>query len=107
MIQEYFRSSSLGQAAQDYNGEMNERMLEVVGFSQWVHRLAEGGKRKDVDLVKNPGLKLLEFYQSLDHPSGRGSRLATTETCKESETMRSLKVVDCAWMRLWLDQWGF
>ena len=105
VVQEYFSSSNT--VAQKANERVEDKMPRIVNFGEWVQILKESDQQKVMDLEKNPGLKLLEFYQSLNRPSKPGSKLATTETCKRSETMRTLKAVDGDWMLVWLDQWRF
>lgn len=102
VIQEYFASSD-GSSKSIY-GKIKAVKLQVVSFEGWVEKLEESAKQKEVDVTKNPGLKLLEFYQGM---SGNGAKLDTIKTCRGSETMRTLKAVDNGWMRLWLEQWNF
>ena len=80
--------------------------LKTVSFDEWVDNLEESGKEKNVQAGKNPALKLMDLYQGM-RKGGEMVRLDTKETLKRSEVMRGLKPVDGAWMRLWLEQWGF
>jgi hypothetical protein len=105
VVQEYFSFSDT--MAQKPNEGVEDKMPRIVDFGDWVQILNESGQQKDMNLKKNPGLKLLEFYQSLNRPSKPVSKLTTVETCKRSETMRTLKAVDGDWMLVWLDQWRF
>ena len=101
VIQQYFSRLS------SPDGGVTEGKLKVVSFKDWVNALEESGRQKEVDVTKNPALKLLPFYAELSGGSGYAARLDTTETRSRSETMRSLKAVNEEWMRLWLEQWKF
>lgn len=104
VVQEQF--SSPGNTEPQTNGELEKRALKAVSFDEWVELLEESGRDSNVDVTKNPGLKLLDFYKAMCK-AGAGARLDTTETMKCSESMKSLKAVDGEWMRLWLKQWAF
>jgi hypothetical protein len=104
VVQEHFSTS--GNTKTQTNGEMKKRALKAVSFDEWVELLEESGRDFNVDVTKNPGLKLLEFYQGMCK-AGAGARLDTKETMKGSESMKNLKAVDGEWMRLWLKQWAF
>ena len=83
----------------------NSQTLEVVSFDNWVKALKESSEQAG-DLERNPGIKLLEFFESMSQ-GGLGSHLETKDTVKGSETMRGLKRVGREWMEIWLKQWGF
>jgi hypothetical protein len=99
--------ANAGKAAQAIDSNTTNTEPKAVGFPDWVKALEGSGKQSDGDIRKNPGLKLLEFYKGLSQSSGAGVKLDTAETKKASQTMRNLKAVDEAWMRLWLEQWNF
>ena len=103
VIQRYFVHSS----AHTNDDTPRARSLKVVSLADWINGLEEFEEAKEADMAKVPALKLLDFYKALDQGVGNSARLDTTETCKRSATMRSLKAVDEDWMRLWLDQWRF
>lgn len=104
VIQEHF--SCVERASQNPNGRVEEKGLKAVSIDEWVNRLKESGRRRDLDMTKNPALKLLEFYQSLNVGSGPRAKLDVAEACQGSPTLRNLKAVDGEWMRLWLRQWN-
>ncbi|KAF7552325.1 hypothetical protein G7Z17_g4411 [Cylindrodendrum hubeiense] len=79
---------------------------DIVSWSQWVDalRLSEQG----ADLESNPGVKLLDFFASLDAKENDGAMmppLATEVSTTRSKTMASLNPVGTEWMALWLKQW--
>jgi hypothetical protein len=76
-----------------------------VDFHEWVDKLGDSAKG-DVDVERNPGVKLLEFFQGMMRER-EAVRLETKVTHGGSEKMRELKAVDREWMRVWLEQWGF
>ena len=78
----------------------------VVSFHEWLEAL-KASPMTDSEIAKKPGLKLLDFYESLDAKDGGLPRLATTRTAERSPTMRALHPVDEALMKRWLQQWNF
>lgn len=85
--------------------------MQTVAYSDWVARLRASASTQENELVaKNPAVKLLDFYESLQGGEGDGDGctvLETSETAARSETVRGLKGVGPEWMGLWLRQWGF
>lgn len=99
----------------------------VVPWSQWVDslRLSAGGHRdgnnEETNLEKNPGLKLLDFFEALGgatvtkNKSQTGADaavammplLSTDLSAARSKTLASLQPVGTEWMALWLKQMGF
>lgn len=82
---------------------------DIVPWSQWVDalRLSEQG----ADLETNPGLKLLDFFESLggyekEHNGTMMPLVATEFSAARSKTLASLGPVRAEWMALWLKQWG-
>ncbi|KAH6957913.1 male sterility protein-domain-containing protein [Ilyonectria sp. MPI-CAGE-AT-0026] len=80
----------------------------IVPWNQWVAalRMSEQG----ADLETNPGVKLLDFFESLGSQDGENSGmmppLATKVSTARSKTMASLSPVGTEWMVQWLKQWG-
>lgn len=72
--------------------------------------LTESAEKGD---VKNPGIKLLTFYegtvasgQKISGGNGSGETvLETVKTRAESEGLRGLRAVGEEWMGRWLRQW--
>lgn len=81
--------------------------IEVVEYDAWVNALEQIPQTKE-NAEQVPGLKLLDFYQSLRQASGMG--LPTLETKRAeaiSETLSEGKAVDESVMKKWLSQWAF
>ncbi|KAH7166363.1 male sterility protein-domain-containing protein [Dactylonectria macrodidyma] len=78
----------------------------IVPWGEWVSalRLSE----KSSNLKANPGVKLLDFFESLDakgHDDMMMPPLATKISSTKSKTMASLNPVGTEWMALWVKQW--
>jgi len=97
VIQEYYSQTS---------SESKGQEIEAVPFEEWVDKLEASGNDTNVDVNKNPALKLLEFFQGM-RLGGASARLDMKGTSERSATMRALKPVNGEWMRLWLEQWRF
>ena len=79
--------------------------IEPVSFESWFEALQATASKTD-DVGKNPGIKLLEFFEQMD-TGGREVELETEQTAKRSPAMRELQTVDQEWMKIWLNQWDF
>ena len=81
--------------------------VETVDYDDWVSEL-EHIPRTKKNAEQVPGLKLLEFYQSLKLERGAGlPALESSKTVSISRTLRESKVVDGNVMKKWLSQWAF
>jgi thioester reductase-like protein len=81
--------------------------IEVVEYGAWVDELKQIPQTKE-NAERVPGLKLLEFYESLRAESGMGLPvLETTKTEGASKTLREGRAVNEEVMRKWLGQWAF
>lgn len=81
--------------------------MEVLEYNEWVDALQQIPRTKE-NAERVPGLKLLEFYESLRPGTGLG--LPALETRKSGEASKALKegsAVDAKVMRRWLEQWAF
>ncbi|KAF2994608.1 putative secondary metabolism biosynthetic enzyme [Curvularia kusanoi] len=79
----------------------------VVEYDAWVAELKQIPATKE-NAEKVPGLKLLDFYESLRPQTGMGlPALETRNTEGVSKTLREGKEVDGEVMRKWLQQWAF
>ncbi|KAL4739539.1 acetyl-CoA synthetase-like protein [Aspergillus similis] len=89
------------------------RIERVVSLPEWVEAL-EKSATGEVDLEKNPGVKLLDTYRLAvlastkvtDGEAARGG-FATERTEKASETMRRMEPVTGELMKRWCKQWRF
>ncbi|KAI4701882.1 putative NRPS-like protein biosynthetic cluster [Alternaria sp. Ai002NY15] len=84
----------------------NKNDMEIVEFSDWVDELARIPQTKE-NAERVPGLKLLDFYQSLRPESIGLPALETRRTESVSATLREGKAVDAEVIRKWLEQWAF
>lgn len=76
-----------------------------VPFKQWLDELSTVPKTTD-EAESKPGIKLLDFYQSLVPEAGGLPRLATKETAKLSATIDTMQAVGPAMMTQWIKQWS-
>ncbi|CAF9914695.1 hypothetical protein IMSHALPRED_001981 [Imshaugia aleurites] len=82
--------------------------IESVPFVDWLAALQASAALGSEDVPKNPGIKLLGFYEEMSELSGRdGYVLETSETGRTSDSMRCLTPVGKEWMGIWLEQWAF
>ncbi|KAI1632027.1 L-aminoadipate-semialdehyde dehydrogenase [Biscogniauxia mediterranea] len=84
----------------------------VVSWAEWVQALRNAGATSSASTARDiPGLKLLDFYESLEQSPEDAVRqafnLETTTTRARSRTLRHLPPVSGEWMELWLRQWNF
>jgi len=89
----------------------------IVPWGQWVDALRvsdQGAANPET----NPGLKLLDFFESMRGAGGHGKQrsgggltmmpvLATEVSAAKSRTLASLHPVGSEWMALWVKQLGF
>ncbi|KNG47232.1 acetyl-CoA synthetase-like protein [Stemphylium lycopersici] len=81
--------------------------LEIVEYDEWVDELARIAPTKE-NAERVPGLKLLDFYQSLRPETGMGLPMLQTSRAEGvSRTLREGKAVDAEVFEKWLGQWGF
>ncbi len=84
---------------------------KVVSWDQWVDTLRESQKNATLaDLKQNPGLKLLDFFESLKVASSEtslGLVLDVELSTEKSRTLATLEPVNQEWVELWLKQWGY
>ncbi|KAJ5623691.1 acetyl-CoA synthetase-like protein [Penicillium lividum] len=89
------------------------RIERVVSLQEWVEAL-EKSAIGEVDLEKNPGVKLLDTYRlaslaSMKVTDGEAASggFATERTEKASKTMRRMEPVTGELMKRWCKQWQF
>lgn len=81
--------------------------IDVVEYAAWVDELKQIPQTKE-NAERVPGLKLLQFYESLRPETGIGlPALETIKTEAASRTLREGGVVDEEVMLKWLAQWTF
>jgi thioester reductase-like protein len=90
--------------------------IEVVSFLEWVKRLRGtselgeedlGGKKHEEMIHKNPGVKLLDFYEGLLLEDGlsKSLKMETKETLESSSLLRELKPIQKEWLQGWIKGW--
>jgi hypothetical protein len=99
IIQEHFSTPRKGSSGEN-------KSIQTVSIAEWLQKLEESSQSKDLDVARNPAVKLLDFYQDFGK-EGVISILSTKEAQKGSKTMRELGPVKAEWMKLWLEQWSF
>jgi len=99
IIHEHFSTSEKGSSGE-------KKKIQIVGVDEWLRKLEESSKSKDLDVARNPAVKLLDFYQDFGK-EGMVPILDTKKAQKGSKTMRELSPVKLEWMKLWLAQWSF
>lgn len=81
--------------------------IDVVEYDEWFNELEKFPQTKE-NAERVPGLKLLDFYQSLRQKTGMGLPvLDTSRSEASSKTLRDGKAVDENVMRKWSTQWAF
>jgi thioester reductase-like protein len=81
--------------------------IEVIEYNDWVQELGQLALTKE-NAERVPGLKLLEFYKSLQPGMGTAlPRLETKEAEAVSQNLREGRAVDGREVTKWLKQWAF
>ncbi|KAF4780619.1 thioester reductase domain-containing protein [Colletotrichum scovillei] len=95
---------TLAEAVREFYGDGVIRKL--VTFKEWVELLENSTATTD-DVDKNPGIKLLDFYQGLAMGEGQGVEFSMERTTKSSKTMKEMQAVTPELMQNWCRQWAF
>ncbi|GAB7357574.1 hypothetical protein MBLNU459_g0084t1 [Dothideomycetes sp. NU459] len=84
--------------------------LEEVSLAEWVEALRMSSETSE-DVVDNPAVKLLGYFEGLVQPEGveriPALILQTTRTAAESKTLAALGPVNDEMMDNWMRQWNF
>jgi thioester reductase-like protein/acyl-CoA synthetase (AMP-forming)/AMP-acid ligase II len=89
---------------------------QVVPLADWVAALAKSAEQEHPDTLRNPGIKLLDFYQSMvgennaasaGGESGSVGRMLIKNARERSAAMQSLRPVGPEWIESWMLAWGF
>ncbi|KAG9185655.1 hypothetical protein G6011_06986 [Alternaria panax] len=91
---------------QDYFGQDGNTGIDIVEYSDWINELARMPQTKE-NAERVPGLKLLDFYESLRIEDMGLPTLQTRRAEAASSTLREAKAVDAGVVRKWLRQWSF
>ncbi|KAH7193917.1 uncharacterized protein B0J16DRAFT_87053 [Fusarium flagelliforme] len=97
--------SKIAPAVKEFYGDA----MKIVTFERWFERLEASAKETDVDLEKNPGVKLLDTYRGLleGKKKGRFLRFEMERTEKASPTIRNAGPITEGLMVNWCRQWGY
>lgn len=79
--------------------------IEPVTFKSWFEALSATASKTE-DVAKNPGIKLLGFFEQMNSVGGE-IELETEQTVKRSPAMAELRAVTPECMEIWLRQWDF
>ncbi|RYP70035.1 hypothetical protein DL771_005726 [Monosporascus sp. 5C6A] len=83
------------------------KRIETVPLGVWVDALRESASRSE-DMVQNPAIKILGFFESLAREEGEDAmQLDTKNAVSVSQTLASLAPVTEDWMENWMRQWAF
>lgn len=81
--------------------------VKIVSLREWIVELeaqsAKANTQEDVDRV--PGIKLLDFYQSILIDPGKAYE--TSRILEVSKTLREVGPIRIEWMSNWLKQWNY
>ncbi|KXH65933.1 thioester reductase domain-containing protein [Colletotrichum salicis] len=95
---------TLAEAVREFYGD--GVIKKLVPFKEWLELLENSAATTD-DVDKNPGIKLLDFYQGLARGEGQGVEFSMDRTTKSSKTMKEMQAVTPELMQNWCRQWAF
>jgi thioester reductase-like protein len=83
--------------------------MKITSLDEWVERLEASAKDNDLDLDKNPGVKLLDTYYGLLEGKNQGQflRFSMERTKKHSPTIREAGPITPDLMINWCRQWKY
>jgi hypothetical protein len=91
---------------QDFFKQEDNTDMEIVEYNDWVEELARIPQTKD-NAERVPGIKLLDFYQSLRLEGMGMPTLQTRRAEAVSSTLRDGSAVHAGVVKKWLEQWAF
>lgn len=100
------------------HNSLGENNVKLVTWNEWVTALSNSQHSAAVDVAQNPGLKLLDFFETLRSDSDNADadadadlttlpRLDTEHSEMKSGVLAGLRPVGAKWMETWLKQWAF
>lgn len=84
------------------------REVNEVSYAEWVDLLSTSSAStiSEDDLRTNPGVKLLDFYKSLQDMDKKGiTRLEIKKTLATSKSFESVEAVKGEWVKGWIEGW--
>ena len=79
--------------------------VKVVSLEKWLDALRRSAMAEN--LLQNPALKLLDFFEGLISFRDRNVALSTKQTVNVAPSLAGLKPVDKVLMANWMTQWAF
>ncbi|CAG7563223.1 unnamed protein product [Fusarium equiseti] len=97
--------SKIALAVKEFYGDA----MKIVSLEEWVEKLEASAKETDVDVERNPGVKLLDTYRGLLEGKKQGLflRFEMERTKKASPTIRNAGAITAELMVNWCRQWGY
>lgn len=78
--------------------------MKQVGLSEWLATLRTISSDASASLEKVPAVKLLEFYEMLEHGQARPI-FSTLKGTASSEALRDVSHIESQWLERWIGQW--
>ncbi|RGP80578.1 hypothetical protein FLONG3_1317 [Fusarium longipes] len=97
--------SNLASAVKDFYGSG----MKMVSLEEWVERLEANMKDKDLDVERNPAVKLLDTYRAILEGKKKGQFLGFSmeRTKRHSPTINNTGPITQDLMINWCRQWGY
>jgi hypothetical protein len=84
--------------------ERADKPVKSVTFDSWLQVLRSCPVTAE-EMEKKPAIKLLDFYEGLGSEGGSLPRLATKDTEKTSEALRSSEAISAELIGAWIKMW--
>ena len=79
--------------------------VKPCSFEEWIDKL-EKSVEKELDVERNPAIKLLDFYQNVAKAK-EGPRILSSQRAEEaSTTLQNIDAVNNDWADIWMRQWN-
>ena len=79
--------------------------VKPVSFADWLD-LLEKSAEENLDVERNPAIKLLDFYRNVSKAKEGPRDLDSKRAEKASSTLRSIGAVNHDWEGIWMRQWA-
>jgi thioester reductase-like protein len=84
--------------------ESADKPVKAVAFDSWLQALRSCPVTAE-EMERKPAIKLLDFYEGLGSEGGSLPRLATKDTEKTSEALRSSEAISAELIGAWIKMW--
>ncbi|KAK0614921.1 hypothetical protein B0T17DRAFT_540571 [Bombardia bombarda] len=102
-------TSWIGDVAPSVLAAYPKSRVRLVSYDEWVDALRESARIADetgnVDVERNPAIRLVEFYAGLAKGGDSPRSLASHRSEKASKALRKAGAVNQDWVKTWLSQW--